>query len=107
MPCPLGLIAPLAGTPLAIVSNFTDLTQERVHYLQIQALPGNTANVYVLNNQLAADKVAYTNVLAVIGAGQAYVPTLSSQVRNLWRLSSFWIDSDVNGEGAIVTVVQE
>ena len=107
MPFPLGLVTATAGNPVAITANYTDLGAELAHLISIQAAPSNTGSVWVLNNNLAADKVAYLNVLAVLAPGVTYFPSLSSQSRNMWQPSRFFIDVDLTAEGAFSTIVVE
>lgn len=106
MPFPLGAVKPTAGTPLQVISNFSDLTTEAVNSLWVQALVTNTSNVYILGQQAAtaADKSGYTNVLFVLQPGQG-TPINGKYGNQVW-LKYLWIDVDNSGEG-VLSCIQE
>jgi len=103
-PYPLGVVAPTAGTPLRLtnyltaVAGFTDvgLSQNQiVELFSIQALPGNTGNVYVLNSSAAADLTNYSNVLGILTAGSVF----NSKAYTMGPLNFYniWIDVGTTG----------
>jgi preprotein translocase subunit SecY len=107
-PYPLGLTAPTSGTPLRVIHYvysvlaYVDsiLSQWQIaKLLSVQALPGNTGNVYVLNNSSAADTVNYSNVLAVLTPGSIF--NSNAYAMGQVAFANFWIDVQDTGDGAI------
>jgi hypothetical protein len=103
---PLAVMAPTSGTPVQVGSFYTSIPTGnptgQVHAISVQALPGNTNVVYVLINPTnpasppgAADTTNYTNVLAVLSAGQSW----SSVYAGADNISPSWIWVDVNTTG--------
>ena len=113
-PCPLGVrTVAAAGTAVQLCGNFTDLSNRHVHYLEVQALPGNSDNIYVLAASgdppwtlpdgtagvTGADTTNYLNVLRVLVPGESWA--VPSWRLNLLRLGQFWIDSVDNNDKVI------
>jgi len=105
IPFALGKIAPpAAGTPLRITNNFTDLNQESVSSLFIQALATNTNPVYILGQQAATakDLAGYSNVIAVLTAGQGIA--INGKTGNQATLGNIWVDPTTSGEGVFASI---
>lgn len=100
MPYPLGAIKPNANTPLKITNNFTDIDSLIVQSVTIQALASNNAAIYVLcqTGSTAKDTTNYTNILAVLTAGQTL--TLAGRYGNQIVLGNVQIDPTTSGQGA-------
>lgn len=102
-PAPLGYIKPVAGTPLQVTSNFTNLDVTfAVQSLSIQAHPSNTGLIYVLSNSSAADTASGTNILAVLSAGQS-IPFNGIALGGI-HPAQFWIDASAANQIAIPAV---
>lgn len=99
-PFPLGAIKPTANTPLKITNNFTDIDTLVVQSVTIQALAGNLAAIYVLcqAGSTAKDTTNYTNVIAVLTAGQSI--TISGRYGNQIVLGNLQIDPTTSTQGA-------
>lgn len=106
LPCSLGLIAPTSGTPLAITNNYTDLATEFVNHFTIQALTTNTGLLYVLQNSSSADTSTYKNVIAILTAGQVYVPVPTPGSTNPWQISTFFIDVASTGDSGFAVIIK-
>lgn len=96
-----------AGTPVAVAANYWNTKQTSIHGILIQALPGNTGKVYIGSD--AMDKSTMANVYAVLPVPTTnFVPSFSAALTiapNALKLSDFYIDVDVNNEGALVSVL--
>lgn len=109
-PFPLGLTkVPSKGTAVQIVNQYADLSalaHFEVHNLIVQALLGNTGNVYVLiqTSNAAADTTNYLNVLAYLAPGQSW----SAQYYAMDNIDicKIWIDADTNNNGVICSIVR-
>lgn len=101
-PACLGFVAPTAGTPKKVTSNFDNLDNVFFQSLSIQAHPSNTGLVYVLSNGTAADTTNGTNIVAVLAAGQS-IPFSGVALGGI-NPSQFYIDVSATGNKAIPTV---
>lgn len=105
---PLGRFTTTAGTLKRLTSTQPDPTAKfAVHGLMIQALPGNTGRVYIggsgLNVATGASRMA---TLAIPTANS--IPTFTAALTiapNAINLADFYLDVEVSGEGADVTVL--
>lgn len=100
----LGAVAPTAGTPKTLTSNYTDLGGAPFGVITVRALAGNTGNVYILNSSSAADTSNYLNVVEILIPG-GFWSTSSSGV-NMFVASQYYIDVDSTGAKAVVTVTE-
>ena len=101
-PAPLGFAAPVAGTPVNVCANFTDLTGAQFQSLSIQASVANTGTVYILSNSSAADTTNGTNIIGELQAGQSL--PFSGLAQGGITPSQFWIDVSATGNKAIPIV---
>jgi hypothetical protein len=101
---PLGKLAPSAGSPVSLTSNYTDLGNEVFAGIFLQASAANTGNVYILATKAAADKTNYTNVLQILAAGDSF--TVTSRAQNTMTPSQFYVDVDSTGAFAVGWVGQ-
>lgn len=106
---PIGkILVPLNGTPVQVTSlQPRPADNYPCHGVLIQALPSNSGKVYIgkstLNKNTLADCFA---VLAVPTTNQ--IPSFTAALTlapNAINLTEIWIDVDVNGEGALVSVL--
>lgn len=106
------IVVVAAGTPVKITFNFDSATPPAskttedpqndlyVNKIFVQALPGNTGNLYVgmKTPSVAFNKTTGVGVLAVLAAGQS--ESITNPVgKNTYRAGNFVFDADVNGEG--------
>jgi hypothetical protein len=96
------------GTPVPITAILPpDLTPPAVHALLLQALPGNTGNVYVGGATL--NKTTLAGVYMVLATPTANnVPSFSAVHNQLGQgiqIHDLLIDADAAGGGVLVTVV--
>jgi hypothetical protein len=107
------ITVPTPGTPVQVTINLPDEGNPaippytRCHGILVQALPTNGGNVYVGTS--AMDAVALSGVFAILGVPTAnFLPTFSAALTitpNGLMASDFYLDADVNDEGAIVTIL--
>jgi hypothetical protein len=105
---PLGRFTTVAGTPVSVVQAIPTAQQPfHVHAILVQALQGNTGRVYVGSS--AMNVATEANLYAILPAPSAgSIPSFSAALgisRNGLDAGDFWIDVEVSGEGAIVTVL--
>lgn len=101
------------GTPVAVTSllppegNPAQVQYTRCHGILVQALPTNGGNIYIGDSELDAATLAHC--FAILGVPTAnFLPTFSAALTitpNGLMASDFYLDADVNGEGALVTIL--
>ena len=96
------------GTPVRVTINTGNPTQNRTcHALMVEQWPGNTGKIWVGTAQM--DVSTGEGVYAVLAIPTTnFIPTFS--VANTIVLgglipNQIWLDADVGGEWAIVTIV--
>lgn len=100
------ITVPAAGTPVSAVagSNYENKPQP-CHGIMVQTAPGNTGNIYVGTADM--DKSTLAGVFAVLPIPtDNFLPTFSAALTiapNALKLNEFYIDADVNDDGAIVS----
>lgn len=96
---------PVAALPAAILPNFKD---QAIHGIMVQQITGNTGKIYIGRQGMNISTLA--GVYAVLPTPTAgFLPTFSAAVTiapNALGSVEFWIDADINGEGALVTFLQ-
>ena len=111
-PYPLGKVYPgaafsTASVPLTqnIQPANADLSPDnRFNAIWMQASPGNSGYIYICSTAAAPDKVAYSNVLGVMPAGQWFPRT--KEWANNRALNTLFIGADNATDFAIVSIDQ-
>lgn len=101
-PFPLGLLKPgatFASASVALTVNYADLAVLSADSVVIQALPGNSGNIYICSTAATPDLTTYVNVLFVLPAG-AYWDNASSAL-NTVPLGSYYVGGDNADDAAI------
>jgi hypothetical protein len=98
-----------AGVPVRLTNNQADpAVLYRAHSYLVEVLSSNTGKVYIGAANL--DKSTLVGVYAILAPPTTNIyPTFSSTISNLpnpFNIAAVWIDVDVNGEGALVSVIQ-
>lgn len=73
------------------------------HSITIQAAPGNNGDIYVCNTAAAPDKVAYSNVLAILDAREKF-EWHRDHLNNGCDISHLFIGADDGDDFAIVSI---
>jgi hypothetical protein len=111
LPFSLGAVGPgagFAGASVPLTQNFLPVKEDGISpdnawsSVTIQALPGNGADVFLCNSAAPPDLVAFTNVIAVIPAGQ-YWPR-NRQWSNSCSLASLFIGAVNAVDGCLVVI---
>lgn len=102
-PFPLGAIAPTSGTPLNVLTNFSDLVSSHAKALTIYGPASNTGKVYVGRSTMNRSTLA--GVLAVVGAGEIRTIPFNYQGGNNLDLTKFYIDVDTTGDQGLVVAL--
>jgi len=100
------VVVPAAGTPVFLPVP-PDINPPAVHAILISALQTNTGNVYIGLANMNKDSSVLYNVLQVLPIPTSTsIPTFSIAVvqgANAIRLTDFWFDADVSGDGVLVS----
>lgn len=107
-----GIIKPTPGTPLpAMPAAQQTLIVQTYGYPQpvsafvVRSLSSNSAGnkVYLLSNNAAADKTAYSNVLWYFEVPNEAISFTSGAGTNVYQLQQMYIDADNSGDGVVIT----
>ncbi len=94
-----------AGTPVPLTTD----TTVRACTILVATIPGLTGNIYfggaALNQATLAGVMIKFNAPAVLGQPDHFI-LQTQDARNSLRVSDYFIDASVNGEGVLVTYYQ-
>jgi len=104
----LGKITANAGVPVRFTTN--ELVPTRIlicHSYMVQALPGNTGKVYILDDPGGAG-ATMSHVIAwlpapTVNSAPSFTATIDTAPNDL-NVSTRWLDVEIDGEGAIISV---
>lgn len=98
-----------AGTPVPLIASGADATlvSAGIRSYQIQSLPTNTGKMYLLSNSSAADTTNYSNVLYVWTSAGESLGNAALAMNSIDRITDLYLDSQINGEGVLITVTIE
>lgn len=98
-PFSLGKLAPASGTPLSLLSNYSDLAYQSAKEVTVFALASNTGSVYVGSATLNRSTLA--GVLLILAPGETKVLPFDQEGGNRLNLNSFYVDVDTTGDAAL------
>ena len=104
---PLGLVrVPTPGTPVRITADMT----LQVMQMMVRTVPGFTGKTYLGLAGMDKTSSAKTGVIRILSEPPAFgpqdgevLPAATGGQGNVLRVSDYWVDADVAGEGVIVT----
>ena len=99
-PFPLGQIKPGGTTSCVLITaNYTDLANLFADSVVVQALPGNSANMYICSNASAPDTTNYTNILFVLPPGAFWSD--ASAAMNTIALGTIYVGASNSSDSCI------
>ena len=104
------ITVPVAGTPVRCSSTQTIVPSGDsfpVHSVLIQALTANSGKVYIGDRNMVVATLANVIAVLAIPSGGA-IPSFSVALTlapNAINLADLFLDVDVNGEGALVSIL--
>lgn len=104
------VIVAAAGTPVPLTNNqVTPSLHYGAYSFMIEALQGNTGRVYLgASTMVRATGVDVYAVLAIPTANMlaSFTATVTAYAPTPFFMENLYLDSDVNGEGALVTCLR-
>lgn len=101
------VVVPMGGTPVQITTGIANPIQDKVHAILIQALKGNTGNVYIGDSSI--NRTTESGVYATLSIPTSnFIPSFTAAIVGApagIALKDFYIDADVNNEGVKITVL--
>lgn len=100
----------VSGTPARLTANETTPSARlSVHGFMVQALPGNTGKIYVMDrsNGVIATLVGVVGIIAAPATGS--IPVFSvgfSGMPNPLNLADYYFDVETNTEGVLVSTLE-
>jgi hypothetical protein len=98
----LGKITTTIGVPVSIVANLAAAKQDmHAHWILCQALPGNTKDIHL--GYVGMVPATGVDCIAILSPGETRSIPPNATGLNRFQPQEFYIDVEVNGEGALVS----